>query len=64
MHGGFDEGNTLQVATNKLVASADTGLDQGVFGRQQERRNSLVIPRNYCTIRCPIYIHETVFHSA
>jgi hypothetical protein len=28
MHGGFDEGNTLQVATNKLVASADTGLDQ------------------------------------
>jgi hypothetical protein len=59
MHGGFDEGNTLQVATNKLVASATRRL-----GRQQERRNSLMIPWNYCTIRCLLYIHETVFHSA
>ena len=28
MYGGFDEGDTLQVATNKLAATADLGLDQ------------------------------------
>jgi hypothetical protein len=63
MHGGFDEGDTLQVATNKLVAS-DLGLGPGLLRRHQERRNSLVIPWNYCTNWCPIYIYQTVFHSA
>jgi hypothetical protein len=63
MHGGFDEGDTLQVATNKLVPMRTLALNRR-FATPARAPNSFVIPSNYCTNRCPIYIYQTGLHSA